>query len=81
MPSTFKAVVAGLAGDGGVREGGLAYRGKGKWRSLDSEWYRDPDERGGTRIGLMGKGGERVGRGLIRYPYMAIEKSTSDSGL
>lgn len=44
MPSTLKAVVAGLAGNGGVREGGLAYRRKGKWRSLDSEWYRDPDE-------------------------------------
>lgn len=81
MSGAFTAVMAGLAGNGGVRKRGLAYRGKSQWRSLDSEWYRDPDERGGTRVGIMDRGG-RVSREVVHPVSMhAIEKSTSYSGL
>lgn len=53
MPRTFETAVAGLAGDGRVRKGGVAYRGKSEWRSLDPKRYCNPDERGDTRVGIV----------------------------
>lgn len=76
LPRTFETVVAGLAGDGGVRKGGMAHRGKSEWCSLDPKRYCDPDERGDTGDGIV----DRREEWFIRYPHM-IEKSTFYSGL